>query len=172
VQLPEVSAWIEGPGGLLPNNTPWSEVKTKFAFVDELEQLRTQIHGAGNLARFDYWLSTYRAAALMAELGTIANLEQHTRRHLKFLEVHDEALAKALGKPLPPEVQPGSTYDSPAKIIVPAVRSVLRLHEPLKLTIMVLDQEQPKQVMLYSRAMGDGPWRQSPATTISRCFRL
>jgi hypothetical protein len=215
VQMPEVSAWIDGPGGLSPSSAAWSEVKPRFAFVGELEQLRPQVQGAGNLDRFDYWLNTYQAAATMAELGclrgqldkamaagdhasaltariamaqawtrlltlqtaivttpgelgTIANLEQHTRRSLKFLEGHDDALTKALGKPLPPEAEPGKGYAGPAKIIVPTVRSVARLHESLKLTVLILDQVQPVNVKLHFRAMGHGDWRESPAEHVGR----
>jgi hypothetical protein len=47
------------------------------------------------------------------ELGTIANLEQHTRKESHFLDQHDAALSQALGKPLPPEAAPSQTYSGP-----------------------------------------------------------
>ncbi|MBI5396533.1 MAG: hypothetical protein HZA91_14655, partial [Verrucomicrobia bacterium] len=69
--LPEPSTWLHGPGGIKPNGKPWSEVKASYAFVDELAALRSQVKGAGNLERFDYWLNTYRCMAAMAELGSV-----------------------------------------------------------------------------------------------------
>jgi len=65
----EPSTWIDGPGGIKPNNTPWSQEKARFAFVDELAGLRQKVTGAANLERFDYWLNTYRCMAVMAEIG-------------------------------------------------------------------------------------------------------
>lgn len=215
VAMPQVSDWKNGPGGLVPNPAPWSEVKKRVAFVDELEALRPRLRGAGNLDRFDYWLNTYRGAAAMmevsclrgqldalmaakkhdaalaariglakawtrllalqtalavtpGELGTIANLEQHTRRHLNFIEAHDAALAKALGKPLPPETRPGTAYTGPARLVVPTVRGMVRQGETLKLTVIVLDTERPKTAALRFRAMGRGDWQVVPLTPVGR----
>jgi len=59
-QLPRSSHWVrDGPGGLLPNPQPWDTVSGKYAFVERLRALRPRVNGAGNLARFDYWLSTF-----------------------------------------------------------------------------------------------------------------
>jgi len=69
VAMPEPSTWIKGPGGIRPEKKPWSEEKARYAFADEWAALRLQVKGAGNLSRFDYWLNTFRGAALMAELG-------------------------------------------------------------------------------------------------------
>jgi hypothetical protein len=215
VQLPQISDWKTGPGDLSPIRAPWSEVRKKYAFVDELATLRAQIKTPGNRERFDYWLNTYRAMAAMAEascirgqldqamtaedypkalaarlelaktwqrllslqtalvstpgeLGTIANLERHTRRHARFLESHDDALEKALGGPLPAEAQPGKDYTGPARIIVPTVRSIIRQGEALKLPVIVLDQERPKKAALHFRRMGHGKWRELPLKHVGR----
>ena len=58
--LPRPSTWVNGPGGIVPDSRPWSEVEKEYAFVDELAALRPKVHGAGNLERFDYWLNTMR----------------------------------------------------------------------------------------------------------------
>ncbi|MCC6488487.1 MAG: hypothetical protein IT364_13400 [Candidatus Hydrogenedentes bacterium] len=58
-KLPVPSAWIGGPGGYTPDEKPWDEVKKEYAFVDDLAALRDRITTPGNLARFDYWLSTF-----------------------------------------------------------------------------------------------------------------
>jgi hypothetical protein len=215
VHLPQVTDWKGGPGNLVANGEPWSDVRKKFAFVDEFAALRPQIQGAGNLERFDYWLNTFRGLSAMAEancgrgkldtlmgakkyeealaarielaqvwtklmtlqtsivstpgeLGTIANLEQHTRRQAHFVEGQDAELIKGLGKPLPPEAQVGNTYDGPAKIIVPTVRTSVRQGETLKLTVIVLDKELPQIAALHFRAMGHGGWQERPLTHVGR----
>jgi hypothetical protein len=47
----------------------WSERKTDYAFVDEMEALRPLIKGAGNTARFDYWLNQFRYLRATGELS-------------------------------------------------------------------------------------------------------
>ncbi|MFI5378224.1 MAG: malectin domain-containing carbohydrate-binding protein [Tepidisphaerales bacterium] len=68
-KLPEPSTWLDGPGGIKPNNKPWAEEKKAYEFVDKLTALRDKVRGPGNLQRFDYWLNTYQYMAVMAELG-------------------------------------------------------------------------------------------------------
>ena len=67
--LPEPAVWLKGPGGVRTETAPWSEVGRKYAFVDELARIRPSVEGAGNHERFDYWLNSYRAMAVMAESG-------------------------------------------------------------------------------------------------------
>lgn len=203
VHLPQVTGWKDGPGNLVANGEPWSDVQKRFAFVDDFAALRPQIKGTGNLERFDYWLNTYRGLSAMAEvncgrgkldklmgtrkydealaaridlaqawtklmtlqtsivstpgeLGTIANLEQHSRRQAHFVEGQDAELEKGLGRPLPPEAQPGKDYTGPAKIIVPTVRSVVNKGESLRLRIMVLPGAEP---VVHLRPLGKSDWQ-------------
>jgi hypothetical protein len=58
--LPRPSTWVKGPGGIRPDERPWQQVSSEYAFVDELARLRGQIKGPGNLERFDYWLNNFR----------------------------------------------------------------------------------------------------------------
>jgi hypothetical protein len=58
--LPRPSTWVDGPGGIQPDSRPWDQVKTEYAFVDDLAALRSKVRGPGNLERFDYWLNTMR----------------------------------------------------------------------------------------------------------------
>ena len=67
VHMPQASDWKNGPGNLVANPKPWSEVRSQYAFVDELAALRPQVKGSGNTERFDYWLKTWQAMAAMAE---------------------------------------------------------------------------------------------------------
>lgn len=48
------------PCGLRADPRPWSQVAQEYAFVDRLAACRTNVHGAGQLERFDYWLNTLR----------------------------------------------------------------------------------------------------------------
>lgn len=206
VKMPQASDWKNGPGNLVPNPEPWSKVKARYEFVDELAALRPRVIGAGNLDRFDYWLNTWRAMAVMGEacclrgqldaaitakkfeealtnrvelarawsrllslqtaivctpgeLGTIANLEQHTRRESRFLDAHDAALAQALGAPLPPDANPSQKYTGPARLIVPTVRTVAGKGEALTLKVIALAEEPAKSVSVKVRPLGRGNWR-------------
>jgi len=69
VNLPQPAVWKKGPGGIKIETAPWSAIRPRYAFVDELGRIRGLVVGAGNLERFDYWLNTYRAMATMAEAG-------------------------------------------------------------------------------------------------------
>lgn len=204
--LPEPSTWLHGPGGVKTNGKHWAEIKAGYAFVDAFAALRTQIQGAGNLERFDYWLNSYRYLAALAELGcargeleslvaklkqdksvakealaarlrlarlwektltlllstadtpgelgTIANLEQHSRVYLKFLTAHDQELTDALGAPLPPEVELATTYTGSSRLIVPTVLTQTSQSEPLMITAMVLSGAQPSAMALHWRPLG------------------
>jgi hypothetical protein len=215
VNMPQASDWKNGPGNLVPNPAPWSEVGKRHAFVADFAALRPQVQGAGNLERFDYWLNTWRGAAAMAEaccvrgeldklmaakdfpaalrartslarlwerllslqtsivstpgeLGTIANLEQHTRRGSGFVEGHDAALAAGLGKPLPTECAVTGAYSGPARLIVPTVRGAVNRGESLQLTIIALNQPPVEAVTVLHRPLGHGGWQTLPARHLGR----
>jgi hypothetical protein len=59
----------KGPGGVLVNEKPWSEVEPRFAFVEELAALEPRVKGAAALERFDYWLNLFRYSRQMAKVG-------------------------------------------------------------------------------------------------------
>jgi len=77
--LPHALDWTEemtgsfymAPGAILPNSSNWSSEQSKYSFVDNLEALRPQIVGAGNLERFDYWLKAMQCLKIMGEYGCI-----------------------------------------------------------------------------------------------------
>jgi hypothetical protein len=58
--LPRPSTWVNGPGGITPDDKPWDQVSKEYDFVDELAGLGPQVKGAGNRERFDYWLNNFR----------------------------------------------------------------------------------------------------------------
>jgi hypothetical protein len=69
--LPRPATWIAGPGGIVVNGNPWTREKARYAFVDEMAQLRDKVRGAGNLARFDYWLNTMRYLRAVGQAGCV-----------------------------------------------------------------------------------------------------
>ena len=68
-RLPRPADWIGGPGGIRANARPWEQEQQRYAFVDQMGALRGKITGTGNLARFDYWLNTFRYLRLVGQIG-------------------------------------------------------------------------------------------------------
>jgi hypothetical protein len=69
--LYRLADWQGGPGGILLIGQPWEVIQKNYAFVDELENIRKEITGKGNMDRFDYWLNTFRYARSAAHFGCI-----------------------------------------------------------------------------------------------------
>ncbi len=70
--LPRASAWGgNGPGLLMINLAPWSQMVTNYAFVDALAGFENQIHGAANKERFSYWLNMFRYMKALAHTGCV-----------------------------------------------------------------------------------------------------
>lgn len=67
--LPRPSTWVDGPGGIVPDGRPWSEVSKEYAFVDQMAVLEKKIHGEGNLERFTYWLNQFRYLRAIAKVN-------------------------------------------------------------------------------------------------------
>jgi hypothetical protein len=102
------------------------------------------------------------------ELGTLANLEQHNRKFRKFLDLHDAALAQALGSALPPSTELEKGYMGPARIIVTTVRTLVPKGEPLRLKIILLDGQPAKSARLLYRPMGRGEYEEIPIQHVDR----
>lgn len=81
--LPRPSNWIGGPGGIFPDARPWEQVRREYAFVDELAALRSQIRGAGNLERFDFWLDTFRYLRANGRLDCLLARQNEVMAELK-----------------------------------------------------------------------------------------
>ena len=103
------------------------------------------------------------------DLGTIANLELATRGKLEFVNGHDKALADALGEPaLPATASVSSRYQGEPRIIVPTQRSVVSKGETPILKVMVLDNEDPAEAVLFWRTLGVGECRRLPLRHLAR----
>ncbi|RPH99909.1 MAG: hypothetical protein EHM72_10685 [Calditrichaeota bacterium] len=97
--LYRTSDWAgKGPGGILINTTPWSEVQKHFDFIEELESLQTKISAPAQRERFDYWLNTFRYDRLAAHVGCmlgeleslakVITLEKEQERRLQLVTEH------------------------------------------------------------------------------------
>ncbi len=102
---------------------------------------------------FEYLLATVSSPA---ELGTIANIEQHSAGFINFLTEHDEFLKSVLGEDLPAEVWPWKDYRGDGRIIVPTVRTHLAADEPLNLKVIILSKDSFDDAALFWRPMGQG----------------
>ena len=77
-------------------------------------------------------------------------------------------LSGALGRPLPPDCAPAATYDAPARIIVPTVRSLVKAGETLTLKIIAIDTQPAKSVTLRIRPLGGDAWQSVAAEHVAR----
>jgi hypothetical protein len=107
-------------------------------------------------------------ASTPGELGTIANLELHTRNGNHWLTAQDKAIAAVLGTPLPADCAPAQTYAGPAKLAVLTVRGSVAKGEILKLPIIALDGKPVKSVVAKVRPLGKGDWQTVEAKLVGR----
>jgi len=95
-----------------------------------------------------------------SEMGTLVNIEQQSFLRCQYLNVHDKALAKILGRDLPAEALPSAVYAGEPRLIVPEKRTELAQGETLTLKVIVLDKAKAKSGALYWRELGRGEYRQ------------
>ena len=107
-------------------------------------------------------------ASSPGELGTIANLEQHSRVHQALLTRHDAALVRLLGCDLPMEAAPSRDYAGPARIIVPTVRTAAAPGESIRLKVIVAAEAEPGPVEVCWRRLGGGDYRREPLRHVAR----
>ncbi|MCH8120023.1 MAG: hypothetical protein IIC00_09875 [Planctomycetes bacterium] len=99
-------------------------------------------------------------------MGNVTNWQQHIMPML--LTEPGQQLAKILGEGLPTDAMPSNRYDGPLRIIVPTVRTSLSAGEDLKLKVIILARNQPKDAALYFRPMGKGKFNNIALTHIAR----
>lgn len=212
IRFPQLSDWIEGPGGLPSTAANWSDERHAFDFLPRLEKLRSKVRGAGQRARLDVWLERFRSYRAMrelsclrgeldrnvaalknapptakatlagrclatrlrmarlweamlthqsasietpGELGTIANLEMHTRLHNRFLTAHDAAIEADLGKPLPASaaVRTDGYYRGSERLLM-LTHNDLSLGSAESFEFVALTHEPLKRAEVWSRTMG------------------
>ena len=100
------------------------------------------------------------------EMGTIANWQQHNMPAM--LGRPGEALAKAIGEPLPADAIPGTAYAGPPRLFVPEVRTSLSHAEDLALRVTVLDKITPNRVTVFWRPIGTAEYKAVSLSHVGR----
>jgi len=102
------------------------------------------------------------------ELGTIANLEQRSRRHQQLLGKDDEALVTMLRHPLPAAAAPAGTYAGPPRIVVPSVRTSASAGESIALKVILVAAQPPLGAELWWRPAGSRDYQRAPLHPVDR----
>lgn len=129
---------------------------------ESLLPLRTQMVNSLK-AIFGHLLAT---VSNTGELGTIANWEQHLLPD--SMEKPGDELKKLLGAELPAEAQLSKTFDGPARMIVPTVRTSIQVGEHSKLKVIILAQNPPQEAFFYWRELGQGNFKAVPLRKLAR----
>ena len=86
-------------------------------------------------------------------MGNVANWQQHLMPTL--LTQPGNELAEILGEQLPSDAMPSTLYEGPPGLIVPTIRTNLNVSEDLKLNVIILTQNKPRDAALYWRPIGE-----------------
>jgi hypothetical protein len=104
-RLPRPAVWADGPGGLKADTVAWTERVKDYAFVDEMESLRPLIKGNGNIARFDYWLNTFRYLRAIGELNCTISAYREKAKEIRQLTEPQQQQEQAKNELLPLRIQ-------------------------------------------------------------------
>ena len=86
----------------------------------------------------------------------------------KSAETSSETASEAMGEDLPDDAIPSGQYTGSPRIIVPTVRTSVMENETLKLKIIILDNNTPKQADLFWRPMGTGEFKSESLKHVNR----
>lgn len=122
------------------------------------------------LSRLWETMMTYQiqASSTPGEFGTIANLEQHNRKNLQFLSLHDQKLTTLLGSPLPDEIKLSNDYQGEPRLFVTSPRSVIEPNESLTVTATILAKTKPSKLILNWSPLGQNTYQQITLDHVSR----
>ncbi|MCX6877211.1 MAG: hypothetical protein NTW21_25885 [Verrucomicrobia bacterium] len=90
-----------------------------------------------------------------AELGFMPIWQKH---YLPGTIGLADQVVKALGEPLPADLQPTQEYLGTPRIIVPTIRGTVMEGDKTPLRIIVLDKQLPKSAKLHWRTLGTGTY--------------
>ena len=181
-RTPEATGWIGGPGGIKASDKPVEEVLKAYAFVADFEKLRPQVKGAGNLERFDYWLSNFRYMMAAERLKCAWGKKDEPAMKEALADLHKHLLATVstpgeLGTVanwqqhnLPGLKLAGleMAYRGPMRVIVPTVRTALDGGETLGLKVIILAEKPAREAAVFVRPLGKGEFSKAPLTHIAR----
>lgn len=94
--LPRPSDWVEGPGGMRPDNRKWEVIAKEYQFVSEFESLKPLVKGKLYTERYNYWLNTFKYMEAMARLRFVWS--NFTNEFRLANQEKDESLKKELIK--------------------------------------------------------------------------
>ena len=137
-KLPQISEWdtdLEqngAPGAIMANEQPWSSEKTKYEFVDEWERLQSQVVGAGNHERFEYWLHVFESYRLKARYGCVRHQFRSAAENDSWSEAleHRKKMARLFEKIMHHEIQKSSNVSDLGEIIT---LEILNWHQLMEL---------------------------------------
>jgi hypothetical protein len=102
------------------------------------------------------------------EIGTIANLELHSRANNQWLNIHDEAISKVINSQMPFDCEPVRNYMGTDRLILPTIRTSVNEEETLCLPIIVLSASPCLSVKVHYRNLGEKAWQTIFATSKGR----
>ena len=223
-RIPRPTNWDLGPGGVHITVKSEFELDSAYAFIDDMNSIRPQVRGNGNLDRFDFWLNSFQSAKDIAQIGllrhqlnqkmeklknqsdsqtyvkesilpirialsrsweamitrqiertsgydvvgTICNLEQHSRKSKQFLSEHDSLILAILQQAMPPAVELSNKYIGKPRIIVPTVRNMAKIGEEVKLKVIIMNREVPVSAVLKTRKLTKGKFRKISLSHVAR----
>ncbi len=104
-KLPIPVNWTNGPGGIVPEKRPWTEVQINFQFVDELAGLRPRIKGKSYGERFDYWLRNFEYMREIARFSCLWGDYNQVLEKVKSIDLEAEKAKAARESLLPVRVK-------------------------------------------------------------------
>jgi hypothetical protein len=135
--------------------------KTKLARESALPRWTALIDSVREMYR--YLLATVNTTG---EMGTVCNWEQHTFPAL--LDETSAKLSEALGEPVSPDAYLTHTYEGEPRIIIPAIRTAISPGEDLVVPIIILDTDEPREVLIHYRPLGAKTYTTKPAEHVGR----
>lgn len=84
-KLPRPADWVDGPGGIRPDEHPWTAIAKDYAFVETFEALRAKVKGPLQKERFDYWTRTFHYLRTMARVNCAWGAYNIALREVKAL---------------------------------------------------------------------------------------
>jgi hypothetical protein len=181
-RMPEPTTWVGGPGGIKASDRPVDEALGAYAFVADLESLRPQVKGAGNLQRFDYWLENFRYTMAIERLKCAWGKKDEDAMKQALTDLHQHLLATVstpgeLGTVanwqqhnLPDLKLTGlaTAYRGPMRVIVPTVRTAMDAGENLNLRVIILAEKPLRAAGVFVRPLGRGEFTRVPLAHVAR----
>jgi len=102
------------------------------------------------------------------ELGTVANIEQLSRKGNEFLSKHDSFIEKSIGSSIPEDAHLSNKYTGPTRIVLLTERSLIAKNEELSLKATILSSGAFGTPVVKYRIMGKGNFQSIPMELLTR----